>query len=91
MRSGWRVLAFAAFGVAVLPLASCISHIPEEVLDADWCRQIDAARLSAEGTGRRNLETAMKKHHCAEKLAEAAAREGSNLPQRQAVTKSDLR
>lgn len=91
MRPGRRVLAFTVLGAAILSLASCISRIPEEVLDADWCRQMETARKSTEGAGRRNLETAMKKHHCAEKLAEAAVRERGGLPLRQAETKSDLR
>ena len=41
----------------------------DHVLDADWCRRMDAAKADADLRGRRNLETAMMRHHCKEKLA----------------------
>ncbi|WPE20184.1 hypothetical protein [Shinella zoogloeoides] len=56
----------------LLLLASCMPHIPEHVLDAEWCRNMEAAKADADERGRRNLSTAMKKHHCEAKLAAAA-------------------
>ena len=55
----------------LLLLASCMPHIPEHVLDADWCRRMEAAKAEADAPGRRNLTLAMKKHHCEAKLAGA--------------------
>ena len=63
-----RVLALCS----LLMLASCMPRIPDHVLDADWCRNMEAAKVEADGRGRRNLETAMTRHHCKEKLAEAS-------------------
>ncbi len=55
----------------LLLLASCMPHIPEHVLDADWCRRMEAAKMEADAPGRRNLTLAMKKHDCEAKLAAA--------------------
>ena len=60
-----RILALCS----LLVLASCMPRIPDHVLDADWCRRMDAAKADADLRGRRNLETAMMRHHCKEKLA----------------------
>lgn len=53
----------------LLLLSSCMPHIPEEVLDANWCRDMAAAKAKAKGTGRANLAAAMIRHDCAAKLA----------------------
>lgn len=55
--------------LCLLLLTSCIPHIPEEVLDANWCRDMAAAKAKATGTGRANLAAAMIRHGCAAKLA----------------------
>lgn len=57
------------FLCSLLMLSSCMPHIPESVLDADWCRDMAAAKAKATGTGRANLAAAMIKHDCAAKLA----------------------
>lgn len=57
---------------ALLALSSCMPRIPEAVLDAGWCRDMEAAKANADERGRRNLTLAMKKHDCAAKLAAAA-------------------
>jgi hypothetical protein len=67
--SAMRVLALCSL---LLMLASCMPRIPDHVLDADWCRSMEAAKAEADGRGRRNLEAAMTRHHCKEKLAEAS-------------------
>ena len=54
---------------SLLLLSSCIPHIPEEVLDAGWCRDMAAAKAKATGKGRENLAAAMIRHDCAAKLA----------------------
>ncbi len=59
----------------LLVLSSCMPKIPESVLDADWCRNMEAARADADARGRRNLAAAMQKHDCAAKLV--AAKSGS--------------
>ncbi|MBK5568683.1 hypothetical protein AB4Z34_31515 [Ensifer sp. 2YAB10] len=56
---------------SLLLLSSCIPHIPEEVLDAGWCRDMAAAKARATGKERENLAAAMIRHHCAAKLAAA--------------------
>ena len=55
----------------LLVLASCMPRIPDSVLDADWCRSMEAAKADADARGQRNLTAAMKKHNCAAKLAAA--------------------
>lgn len=55
----------------LLVLASCMPRIPEHVLDADWCRRMEAAKADTDPRGRRNLAAAMQKHNCEAKLAEA--------------------
>ncbi|WP_337183001.1 hypothetical protein [Shinella sp.] len=65
-----RVLALCS----LLILASCTPRIPEHVLDAEWCRSMEAAKADADERGRRNLSLAMKEHRCEAKLAAAAGR-----------------
>ncbi len=62
-----RVLALCS----LLLLSSCMTRIPEEVLDADWCRDMAVAEAKATGAGRENLAAAMIKHDCKGKLAAA--------------------
>ena len=62
-----RILALCC----LLIMSSCMPRIPEQVLDADWCRDMEAAKAGADARGRRNLTAAMKKHDCAAKLAAA--------------------
>lgn len=59
----------AVFLCSLLLLSSCMPRIPQEVLDANWCRDMAAAKAKATGTGRANLAAAMIRHDCAAKLA----------------------
>lgn len=65
-----RLLALSS----LLFLASCMPRIPEHVLDAEWCRSMEAAKADADERGRHNLSHAMKTHRCEAKLAAAAGR-----------------
>ncbi|WP_077960784.1 hypothetical protein [Ensifer adhaerens] len=49
----------------LLLLSSCIPHIPEDVLDAGWCGEMAAAKVTATGKERANLAAAMIRHGCA--------------------------
>ena len=59
-----RVLALCS----LLLLSSCMTGIPEEALDANWCRDMAAAKAKATNAGRENLAAAMIKHDCKAKL-----------------------
>ncbi|MGE6783673.1 hypothetical protein ACQKGL_14240 [Ensifer adhaerens] len=54
---------------SLLLLSSCIPHIPEDVLDAGWFRDMAEAKFKATGKGRENLAAAMIRRDCAAKLA----------------------
>lgn len=73
MRRGVKGTGFAACALALLFLSSCITRIPDEVLDADWCRSMEDALEKADARGRRNLMAAMDRHRCGEKRAAARA------------------
>ncbi len=73
MRRDLEGAGFAACALALLFLSSCITRIPDEVLDANWCRSMEDALEKADARGRRNLTAAMDRHRCGEKLAAAQA------------------
>ncbi len=64
--------------LAVLALLALTGCIPEHVLDADWCRSMQAASVSADQRGKSNLSRAMTLHHCDAKLAHDEARRGEH-------------
>ncbi|OOG63601.1 hypothetical protein B0E45_29275 [Sinorhizobium sp. A49] len=61
-------------------IASCVTGISEDMLDAGWCRRMEAAKADADDKGRRNLTLAMAKHDCGRKLREADRKAAQRTP-----------
>lgn len=61
-------LAFLIILAATL-LSGCITPIPDHVLDRDWCLQMAASKAGLDAQGRQNIDAAMSKHRCSEKIA----------------------
>lgn len=75
----WPAVSIAAV-LSLGLLCSCMTRIPEEVLDAEWCRSLLGALPKADERGRKNLQAAMTKHRCAEKMAADQAGQPATRP-----------
>ncbi|MBP1874966.1 hypothetical protein LPJGGPFB_02750 [Ensifer adhaerens] len=61
-------------------VASCVTGISEDMLDAGWCRRMEAAKADTDDKGRRNLSLAMIKHDCERKLRDAEKKAAHRAP-----------